>query len=195
MLSFWENESFLHYDTIIVGSGIVGICTAIALKEKHPAGSVLILERSIFPAGASTLNAGFACFGSLTEISSDLHTAGHQQTLLLIEKRIQGLAWLRKRLSDAAIDYQPVGGYELILEKDLPALAHLEAMNTFLKDIFPQGVFTTRKNLIADFGFNRQVVQNLIYNPHEGHLHSGILMRPCTGLLSKKGWKSVPEPR
>ncbi|MGZ5243758.1 MAG: hypothetical protein ACXWW0_07675 [Bacteroidia bacterium] len=34
MLSFWERESFLHYDIIIIGSGIVGLSTAISLKEK-----------------------------------------------------------------------------------------------------------------------------------------------------------------
>ena len=36
-----------------------------------PKSKVLILERGIFPNGASTKNAGFATFGSLSEIISD----------------------------------------------------------------------------------------------------------------------------
>ena len=32
-LSFWEHQSFLKYDYVIVGSGIVGLSTAAHLKE------------------------------------------------------------------------------------------------------------------------------------------------------------------
>ena len=67
MLSFWEKDFFIAYDHIVVGSGIVGLSTAIAIKEKQPNSRVLVLERGIFPTGASTKNAGFACFGSLSE--------------------------------------------------------------------------------------------------------------------------------
>lgn len=68
MLSYWERASFIAYDFIIVGGGIVGFSTAISLKEKHPLASVLVVEASFLPSGASTKNAGFACVGSLSEI-------------------------------------------------------------------------------------------------------------------------------
>src|SRR5687768_11476926 len=122
MLSFWETESFLTYDIIIIGSGIIGLSTAVSIKERSPESSVLVLERGIFPAGASTRNAGFACFGSLTEILSDLEKNGPDKTLSVLEKRIKGLEMLRNRLGDEAMDYQHAGGYELIFEKELPAL-------------------------------------------------------------------------
>ena len=64
MLSFWEKQSFLEYDYILIGSGLVGLSAASCIKEKHPDKSVLVLERGIFPSGASTKNAGFACFGA-----------------------------------------------------------------------------------------------------------------------------------
>lgn len=48
MLSFWEKESFINYDIIIVGSGIVGLSTAISIKNKYPDKSVLVLERGIY---------------------------------------------------------------------------------------------------------------------------------------------------
>src|SRR5687768_119082 len=98
MLSFWEKESFLEYDVIVIGSGIVGLSAAISLKEKSPGISILILERGLFPTGASTRNAGFACFGSFTEILSDLNQCGPEKTLAVIEKRISGLTKLRERL-------------------------------------------------------------------------------------------------
>src|SRR4051812_30299749 len=94
MLSFWETESFLNYDIIIIGSGIIGLSTAISIKEKSPGKSVLVLERGLFPSGASTRNAGFASFGSLTEILSDLKHTSPETILALTEKRWRGLARL-----------------------------------------------------------------------------------------------------
>ena len=64
MLSFWEKNSLTEYDYIIIGGGIVGMSTAAEIKEKAPNASVLILEKGTFPQGASSKNAGFACFGS-----------------------------------------------------------------------------------------------------------------------------------
>jgi glycine/D-amino acid oxidase-like deaminating enzyme len=187
MLSFWESETFLHYDTIIIGSGIVGLSAALSLKEKSPRQSVLVLERGLFPSGASTRNAGFACFGSLTEILSDLKRSGPGPTLAVIEKRIRGLVRLRERLPDAAMDYQPVGGYELIFDQEMSALQHLEQANHLLRDLFPQGVYSERLDLLRSFGFNRERVRSLVHNPHEGHLHSGKLMQSLLRLAQEKG--------
>ena len=66
MLSYWEKQSLLQYDHIVLGSGIVGLSAAISLKERQPQARVLVLERALLPTGASTKNAGFACIGSLT---------------------------------------------------------------------------------------------------------------------------------
>ncbi len=187
MLSFWESESFLSYDTIVIGSGIVGLSTAISLKEKAPERSVLVLERGLFPTGASTRNAGFACFGSLSEILSDLQQGGIDKTLAVIEKRVCGLARLRERLGDAAIDYQPVGGFELIFEQALPALSQIELVNELLRKVYPEGVYTDCPKLVARFGFQQALVRSMVYNPHEGHLHTGLLMRALLRLAQEKG--------
>ena len=72
MLSYWEQKNYLDYDLVVVGAGIVGLSTAIRYKEKFPQRSVLVMERGVFPTGASIRNAGFACFGSVTEILDDL---------------------------------------------------------------------------------------------------------------------------
>ncbi|MBQ0741417.1 FAD-binding oxidoreductase, partial [Aquimarina celericrescens] len=72
-LSYWEQHTwFDNVDFCIVGSGIVGLSCALQLRKKHPKAKILILEKGILPQGASTKNAGFACFGSASELLSDM---------------------------------------------------------------------------------------------------------------------------
>jgi hypothetical protein len=61
-------------------SRFYGLWTAISIKEKYPEKSVLIIERNAVPMGASTRNAGFACFGSLTEVIADSEKMGWKNT-------------------------------------------------------------------------------------------------------------------
>lgn len=111
--SYWEKESFFTYDIIIIGSGIVGLNAAIQLKKTAPTLKIAILERGFLPSGASTKNAGFVCFGSISELIEQEECAGLDGLTLLIEKRWKGLLKLRNLLGDKTIDYQCLGGYEL----------------------------------------------------------------------------------
>jgi len=118
-LSYWEIKNwFTNVDFTIVGSGIVGLHTALALRNRFPKAKILVLEKGILPQGASTKNAGFACFGSISEIIDDLKTHSEEEVLQLIQKRYAGLQLLRKNLGDLALDYKPFGGYELFLNTD-----------------------------------------------------------------------------
>ena len=113
-LSYWELKNWftdVHYT--IVGSGIVGLHAALRLRERFPESKILVLEKGMLPQGASTKNAGFACFGSISEIIDDLKSQTEQQVIDLITKRWDGLKLLRKSLGDDAIDFNPNGGYEL----------------------------------------------------------------------------------
>ena len=83
MISLWEKRSLISYDIIIIGAGITGLSTAASLKEKNPKLNILVLERGLLPTGASTKNAGFACFGSLTELRNDLKVLGEEQNPLV----------------------------------------------------------------------------------------------------------------
>jgi gamma-glutamylputrescine oxidase len=66
-LSYWEYDRyFKRNDVVIVGAGIVGLNAAIHLKKVAKHLNVLIVERGFLPYGASTRNAGFACFGSVS---------------------------------------------------------------------------------------------------------------------------------
>jgi glycine/D-amino acid oxidase-like deaminating enzyme len=177
MLSFWEKTHFTKYDYLVIGAGIVGLTTAIELKEKSPHASVVVLERGIFPTGASTKNAGFACFGSLTELLSDATLMGKDKMLALVEKRWRGLARLRERLGDAAIDFRNYGGYELLTENQLDALEKIVHVNYLLNPLFKGGVFLVRNEQIKEFGFSSEYVKSLVFNRFEGQIDSGLMMR------------------
>ena len=187
MLSVWEKESFISYDYLIIGSGIVGLSTAISIKDKDPAASIAVLERGILPSGASTKNAGFACFGSLTELLQDVETIGPERTYQLASQRYNGLLKLRARLGDDAIDYQNHGGYELIREEELPYLNDIEAVNRLLSPIFSGLPFLIDNKLINKFGFNAESIKSVIYSPFEGQINTGKMMKSLIKYATSKG--------
>src|ERR1700709_2511633 len=116
-VSVWEKESFYApADVLIAGSGLVGLWSAYFLKKRHPKLKVTIVDRGVIPTGASTRNAGFACFGSVTELIADTLQSGEDQMLEIVEMRYKGLKKIRKTFKDKEIGYEDFGGYELITE-------------------------------------------------------------------------------
>jgi gamma-glutamylputrescine oxidase len=187
MLSYWEKQSLLNYDVIIIGSGIVGLSTAVSLKEKMPASRILVLERGILPTGASTKNAGFACIGSLTEILEDLTTMSEEDVLYLVELRYKGLRRLRARLGEKQIAYMQNGSFELISSAEESSLHELEKVNQLLKPILKQNAFSLADEKIEQFGFNRSFTRHLVKNIVEGELHTGRMMRTLIDLCMANG--------
>jgi gamma-glutamylputrescine oxidase len=177
MLSIWERQSFLQSDILIIGGGLLGLSTACSIKEQHPERSVLVLERGILPAGASTKNAGFACFGSLTELVADMSALGENRMLELVEKRWRGLALLDQRLGEEAMDYRHHGGFELLTETQLEIHKHTDAINQLLFPLFQMEVFHSAPSKIAQFGFNKEIVKDLVFNPFEAQLDTGKMMK------------------
>ncbi len=177
MISFWEREWFTTYDYIVAGSGIVGLSTAVSLKERYPQCTVLVLERGLFPSGASTKNAGFACIGSLSELLADLQTTTPDEVVALLEMRHRGLLRLRERLGDAAIDYRALGSYELISNKELPCLDQMDEINALLYPLLGGNAFERADKYIDTFGFSTTHVKAMIRNCFEGQLDTGRMMR------------------
>lgn len=169
----------------------MGLSTAIALKEKKPSSSVLVLEAGLFPSGASTKNAGFACFGSLTELLSDYREMGENEMLSLVKKRWEGLRILRQRLGDEDIDYRGFGGYELIFDGNTEDLHHIDEVNSWLHPLFGDKVFQLKDDRIQEFGFNTSKVRHLIHNKFEGQVNTGEMMKKLQSYARKLNIETI----
>lgn len=190
-LSYWElREYFQNVDLTIVGSGIVGLTTAFFYKQKFPQHKVLVLERGTLPCGASTKNAGFACFGSLSELLSDLNTMPEDELFELVRMRYQGLIQLKNLLGTDAIGYDPCGGFELFSQQDHEAFEKcMEAMPAINKRMYQElGLVDCYKDAtenIQDFGFASTV--RMILNQYEGSIDTGKMMGLLLQLAQKTG--------
>ena len=187
----WEKESFYApKDIIIAGSGFVGLWSAYWLKKNHPKLSVAIVDRGIIPTGASTRNAGFACFGSVTELIADTLNSGEEQMLQIVEMRYKGLKKIRKTFKAKEIGYEDLGGYELITNSqgfDINTLrTNIDWLNHKLKSITKkEKAFYLHDEKIAGLGFAN--VHHLIENRLEGQLHSGKLCQALLKLVQSMG--------
>lgn len=166
----------LDTDCLVVGGGLIGLLTALAWRDTHPSDRIVVLERGILPFGASSRNAGFACFGSLGEIVADIDIMGEAAAVALVMRRWQGLQLLRSRVDDSAMDFENEGGHELLTESQLPLLAHVEKVNDLLLPLFRKPVFYANQTGLGARQFGPQI-HGLLSNALESQLHSGKLMR------------------
>lgn len=190
-VSIWEKESFYApKDVIIAGSGFVGLWCAWYLKKRYPKLSITIIERGIIPTGASTRNAGFACFGSASELLGDSANMGEEKMLELVEMRFRGIERIRKIFKNRDIDFEISGGYELITdteEVDKKEFGEkLKDLNFVLaKLINKKNIFRFSNKKIKSFGFKH--VSHLIENKQEGYLHSGKLCQLLLQMVHEAG--------
>lgn len=179
--SYWERTAFIdNIDVIIIGSGIVGLSAALHLKKQQPALRITVLERGFLPSGASTKNAGFACFGTLSEQISYLKRSSETEVLRLVDYKWRGLQRLRENLGDSQIDYHQYGGYELFMDNEADraeeSLDQLTYFNNLLKQVIGNtDIYAVADAKIAEFDFNN--ISRMIYNPYEGQIHTGKMMR------------------
>lgn len=187
-LSYWEQTTwFTDVDYTIVGSGIVGLNCGLRLREKFPNAKILILERGILPQGASTKNAGFACFGSISEILDDLESHTEEEVVDLVRQRTEGLRLLRAMVGDEQLDYQEHGGYELFTEADSDlfhkCVAAIDRINALLHPIFGGAVYSLKEDVFGFEGVNTQA----IFNAYEGQIDTGKMMQSLLKLAVSKG--------
>ena len=189
--SIWEKETFFApQDIVIVGSGLVGLWSAWYLRKKYRKARITILERGPIPTGASTRNAGFACFGSLTELLADEQRVGTDSMLELVEMRFRGLERIRKTFGEKALEFDMTGGYELFLDRDDCLKEDLQDQIDYLNELLEPIVKSKRSYKLADkkrdsFGFGN--TQHLVRNHLEGYLHSGKLVQGMIRELTAQG--------
>ena len=179
--SYWENILYRqHYDLIVVGAGLTGASTAFFYKKEHPKAKVLVVDRGLFPAGASTRNAGFACIGSIGELLADLNIDSEESLKSRIRSRYEGLKLLRSTLGDEAIEYNDCGGWEIFTEQDKfeEAAGNIPKFNEWMEELI--GISECYK--AGEFeGYPA------IFNAAEGALNTGKMVRRLMDLLIEAG--------
>lgn len=191
LFSYWEHQTFLDaYDLVVVGGGIVGLTAAIFSRRLRPTARVCVLERDLLPNGASTKNAGFACFGSISELIEQEKQSGTAALLQVVQARWQGLGLLRELLGDEALRYEGVGGFELFRPDDA-ALArtcqeHIGYYNQLLAPIIGRvDIFRDATVRLPEFGFAG--VEVVLENTAEGCLDTGRMMHRLLQLAWQEG--------
>lgn len=175
--SYWEQQSFFGpAEVVVVGAGLVGLTTAVYVKERRPDWRVTVLERGLLPTGASTKNAGFACFGSVSEL---IEQERRGNLLAVVEARWEGLRRLRELLSDDAICYEPVGNYEIFRDEDEDLARTCLERLAYYDELLAPALGTSRIYHDAtyrapEFGFRG--VRAIVANAHEGALDTGRMM-------------------
>jgi len=191
-LSYWEKSThFGSCDVLIIGGGLVGLFSALELKQKDPGLRITVLDRGPFlPYGASTRNAGFACFGSISELLDDLQSLSEEQVFSLVERRYKGLLKMRSLLGDEAIDYEPLGGYEVFTNEQYElsekCFASLESFNTAIKPITGlDQTYVDASHEMASFGLGG--VTGIIRNQGEGQIDTGKMMKRLLQKVRESG--------
>lgn len=185
--SFWEREAFLlNCDVIIVGAGIVGLSAAYHWKKKNPRHRVVILERNWLSDGASSKNAGFACFGSVSELEDDLHSMSENEVVSLSNRRFQGLLELRRLIGDENLKFQSSGGVEIFFESNSfqECQGQVDKWNSNFNSIIGPNVYSAKS---VSHYHGMQGVVGVIENSFEGSIHTGFMLRSFRNLVLSLG--------
>lgn len=178
-LSFWEKLSYFEkIDFLIIGSGIVGMSTALYLRRKHNDARIVIMERGYLPTGASSKNAGFTCFGSPTELYDDLKNIDENTVWDTFSNRYHGLKSLFDLVDKTTFDYEPCKSWDLIengVKNDIDN-EFIEYINTKSKEITGiSNIYGEDGEISEKFGFEH--IQTSYCNKLEGAIHTGKLVQ------------------
>ena len=180
--SYWESNQWLSKrNLMVVGGGIVGLSAALRVRELHPQWKITVLERHPFGGGGSTRNAGFACFGSATELREDRLALGDVRALELVQKRWAGLQLLRKRLGDKNLGYLESGSVELFLKGVTPHTAmptdeEIADLNAWIAPVTKSSTTFERADIRRLNGLDPMAIEQAIASPLEGCIDTGKMM-------------------
>lgn len=188
-LSFWEKQAITEgIDFAVIGGGIVGIACAIELRKLHPKAKIVLLERGYLSTGASTKNAGFACFGSVTELADDLKTMNESAVWDTVAMRYEGLKRLQERFSPQQIGLKINGSWDLLTQHEASSKEAFDEkipyFNEQIKRITGEdNCFSYDKNIAEKCGF--QGIHGGYFNRLEGELLTGNLIQASNLLLAQ----------
>jgi glycine/D-amino acid oxidase-like deaminating enzyme len=186
-LSFWEQQWLKNADILIIGSGIVGLQTARHIKNQWPHREVWVIDRAPMSLGASTRNAGFACFGSMGEILDDISRTDENTAYALYEKRYKGLQQLLADFGETAIGYEKTGGYEIFTPEDHAEYetiaANMNRVNNALESVAGEKPF----QLKSTSKLGMKVLENGVYTPLEGMVQTHLLYKKVQEAATSAG--------
>jgi len=184
-LSYWEKEYWYEtYDFLIVGAGIVGLTTAMELSKTYPEAKIGIIERGVMPSGASTKNAGFACFGTVGEILDDLNGSTEDEVIANIKSRWQGLQRLQSLTSEYDIQYQNNGGEEVFLSEE--AYRHCHEKLSYVNDLIHKAIGVSEVIVSKPSSLNNAYSHGL-YNSLEAQLNPVLMIKSFIKRLTQVG--------
>ncbi|HMU13314.1 MAG: FAD-binding oxidoreductase [Bacteroidetes bacterium] len=161
----------------VVGAGITGLFTALHHKRRYPGHRVVVLERGPHPIGASVKNAGFACFGSPSEILADVEAEGAEAAVARVQERWLGLRELRTELGDERIGFEATGGHEVFMEDDAlytKVADRFDELNRLLHPVFGHPAYQWLNRSKSDMGLRAGPIAR---TDLEGPIDGGALMR------------------
>ena len=185
--SHWEtNRSLGAFDLVIIGAGMVGLWSAWHASHRDPNLSILILDQ--LPSGqtsASTRNAGFACYGSPSEILSDLQTESSTEVIHRMGMRYAGIQKWLEAFDRNTLGWTEGPGFEVFDEtqkdKWIHTCDHLDMLNKMAQDAG-----------ISDLAYCKvsPPTQNLvgcIAIEHEAGFHPGLAHQALKTALYARG--------
>lgn len=170
--SYWD---VTHFDIAIVGAGITGSMVAFFLEQYAPNLKIALLDSHPTPNGATTRNAGFACFGSISEFLDDKTTHGEAYAVNLMHRRLAGLSILGDVFKNDDVGWKNYGGVELFTSETVfnQCVEMIPHVNRLLNDksdtAFKVKVYDSIEN-----GLSGDVKS--IANQREGCIDSGLMI-------------------
>ncbi len=188
IFSFWEED---HYDfensIVILGGGYTGLSTAISIKEKNPEQSVIVIDRKFPSLGASTKNAGFSCFGSVTELVEDLNHISEEDCIDLVQMRYKGIESHLRKVGAEKANYKKCGGVEVFKKDILPEKEMVNKCNTIMYEALGiKEYFKYEKQ-----SWFKELNEMAIYQSEEGSINPFTMYESLMSLAAKMKVKFV----
>ncbi|MGB0431776.1 MAG: NAD(P)/FAD-dependent oxidoreductase [Bacteroidia bacterium] len=173
MYSFWEKQFWSKkFDFLIIGAGFTGLNVALNLKKRYPKSQVLVIDKIVRFSMASTKNAGFACFGSPSELISDIDKIGESEALRLLNLRFDGIAKIKREFGTCC-QYEETDAFEWLVSNELlnKCVGELDYLNHLIGDL--NGGFSTYEALLNEEAIN--TINGIIKIRGEGQLNPKML--------------------
>ena len=208
--SHWEQQRPLaHFDLLVLGAGFVGLWTALHWLKRNPSHRVALVDPlPAGQAGASTRNAGFACFGSPTELLDDLRHEPEETIVARLHDRYAGLRQWRETFLPEELDWHEAPGHEVFTPSQTgsyhEAVDSLDQLNALAQRAGIPGVtYHVAKGISSALPHALSIAHEAGLHPGKAyacltqallqagaHLHRGVALPPKTTWTKQaNGWQ------